>query len=645
MTPCSSKWGPLGPELVYVRAVHPDSANDRTRVEVRRISDAGLKTEAVRSTALHFSQVEDFNVSADTAMTKRVRAVLDEVSRVAEQGDAAALAAHLENVALPQLETEAQTARDGNFTKLLPWVESLLAELKAELGMLAAAQPAMAQPTATPGVDTTTGGNAPIGILGAMVKSLSVPPSIPPASAKQLPRDVKAVYAAGMDTIPRLLATVQPALAGTLYASWKNIPPSSGTSLEVHALRVVAAPFGHNAPLRLIGIDEQNGKRPVMAEWRIDDPFNLTKADADDKGTGSIAATPAVPGPDHHRPLTLYLDNDYDITPDSFIAIQVANQTPIVTTAQSIKRSLSAYGLSGKTVELNLPEKVPWLTEASRFDTVRKTRVYAGAEKLPLAEMPIADDVAGIEIELGDLYGGLQPGRWLIVAGERSDILANEQPVSGVKAAELVMIAAVEQKTRLIDNAVWPGDKVHTFITLAEKLAYKYKRDTVTIYGNVVRATNGETRREVLGGGDASKALQTFTLKQAPLTFVSAPTVSGVNTTLEVRVNDVRWHETEMFAALAPQDRKYVTRTDDDAKTSVVFGDGEHGLRLPTGAENVKATYRSGIGKAGNVKAGQLSSAGHAAARRQGGDRTRSARRAAPTRKAVTRPATTRRSP
>jgi predicted phage baseplate assembly protein len=37
-----------------------------------------------------------------------------------------------------------------------------------------------------------------------------------------------------------------------------------------------------------------------------------------------------------------------------------------------------------------------------------------------------------------------------------------------------------------------------------------------------------------------------------------------------------------------------------------VFGDGRHGARLPSGVENVKAAYRSGIGSPGNVRAGQL---------------------------------------
>ena len=38
----------------------------------------------------------------------------------------------------------------------------------------------------------------------------------------------------------------------------------------------------------------------------------------------------------------------------------------------------------------------------------------------------------------------------------------------------------------------------------------------------------------------------------------------------------------------------------------LVFGNGQRGARLPTGQENVKAVYRNGIGKPGNVKADQI---------------------------------------
>ena len=62
--------------------------------------------------------------------------------------------------------------------------------------------------------------------------------------------------------------------------------------------------------------------------------------------------------------------------------------------------------------------------------------------------------------------------------------------------------------------------------------------------------------------------MQSFALRQSPLTYVSAPTPSGVESTLRVRVNDVLWHETDTLAGLAPLDREYVTKTNDGGVTA-----------------------------------------------------------------------------
>ena len=128
----------------------------------------------------------------------------------------------------------------------------------------------------------------------------------------------------------------------------------------------------------------------------------------------------------------------------------------------------------------------------------------------------------------------------------------------------------------------------------------------MAIYGNVVKGTHGETRKETLGSGDASKPMQEFTLRQSPLTFLPAPTAEGAASTLVVRVNEVEWHETDTLADLAADDRKFITRTDDESKTKVIFGNGREGARPPTGRENITAVYRNGIGQPGNVKAGQI---------------------------------------
>jgi predicted phage baseplate assembly protein len=440
-----------------------------------------------------------------------------------------------------------------------------------------------------------------------IIGALGLPASLPPASARQLPRDIHAALGANADALPRLLASAKPALADTLYTALRNLPPAVFSTLEVHALRIEARPFGYNAPLRQSAFDATSG-RSTLSEWSTADSWNFRKNPGD---------TIVAPESDYQQPAKLFLDNDYDIAPGSFVVIQkqISGQVIVTNAATIIHRSMTAYGLSGKTVELDLLPQDAWLATAEEpFATVRTTRVFAGSEKLELAEVPIADCVGGDEIELDGLYDGLQVGRWLIVAGERCDIGAAKAysdysavpGVPGIKAAELVMIAGVAQRTRPDTPCGPPGETVHTFISLAAHLAYTYRRETVTIYGNVVHATHGETRQETLGAGDASKALQTFDLSQAPLTFVSAPGVSGIASTLQVRVNDVQWHEAGSLAQLGPQSRNFITRTDDDDKVSLVFGDGVQGARLPTGVENVEAVYRSGIGKDGNVKAGQI---------------------------------------
>ena len=146
-----------------------------------------------------------------------------------------------------------------------------------------------------------------------------------------------------------------------------------------------------------------------------------------------------------------------------------------------------------------------------------------------------------------------------------------------------------------------------TTIQLSEPLAHVYDRATVRVNANVAAATHGESIEEVLGSGDATVPFQKFTLRQPPLTYVSADTTSGAASTLQVYVNDVRWHEAPFFYGRRADEQLYVTRRDDDGKTTIQFGDGINGARLPTGQNNVRAKYRKGSGSAGLVNAQQIS--------------------------------------
>lgn len=477
------------------------------------------------------------------------------------------------------------------------------------------------------------------GGFDTILRSLELPPSIPPRNALQLLRSPQATFTANADVFPRLLTTMHPRLSETLYPALQNVAASASQPIKVYALRAKAAPFGNNAPLKITGITDTHAV--TTAEWDFTDMSHAPE-----------------------EPDRIYLDASYEkILPDSWLVIDTSAvnkdtlgrvkkiDSYVIAQAKNPNAQLSraVYGITGKTtfIELvdNQGEPTKWFDFVTSdgpigleavappsiddFQIIRRTAVYAQSEELALAEEPVQDDICRGDtnwIELDSLYADLKSGRWAIVSGERTDIKipdpndsTKQVSVPGIKASELVMLTDVIQDVSTEDgepsskvtegksDTQLPEEKRHTFVRFAKALSYCYRRDTLTIYGNVVEATHGETRNETLGNGDGSQSLQSFALKQPPVTFVSAPTPSGIDSTLEVFVNDVRWREADVLASLGPKDRKFITKTDDDGKTSVIFGNGEHGARLPTGMANVKSVYRNGIGKPGNVNAEQIS--------------------------------------
>lgn len=401
--------------------------------------------------------------------------------------------------------------------------------------------------------------------------------------------------------------------------------------VTVYAFRVKASLFGHNAPLEPEKLEAT--KVMKFKEWQVDTA---------DK-----------------TPNTVYLDASYDkITPNSWVILEYSPQgivVPMRVSTVDTGMSRALYGITGKTSKLVLVstsgETKSWFQDKEEFSIIRQTVVYAQSEELPLASEPLVDSIGGassMQIELDSYVEGLESGRWLIVTGEEVDVtqpLETISPTSGQKQeatgkvtvqgarrSELVQLSTVQDGWAMIPKTEEktisptsehiaspgtpvttdgkemplvpaPGNATHTTLVLKNGLQSRYKRETVEIFGNIVRATHGETRKEVLGSGDAGKALQHFPLSQKPLTYTAASTPSGSASSLTVYVNDVRWQEAQRLTDLGSSDRGYVVQTDEDQKTTLIFGDGKNGTRLPTGIENVKAEYRSGIGTAGNVEA------------------------------------------
>jgi predicted phage baseplate assembly protein len=508
------------------------------------------------------------------------------------QGQSASTVGLVQSV-IPQIQQLRSVAAKRNFTRLGPWLDQLISALNAFIQKSsnspgAGAIPGGVTTGAAQGTAVQSGVPPTLTNLGALVEPLAKPPSLQPANSARLARNVTQTFSSQSDTAPKLLGALKSIPAPVLYQAWANTE-GTGSQIELHAFRVKAALFASS----FAGAPTLTTTSPPAFSSFLTSP---TFADAS-------------------QPPFLALDAVYDkILPGTWVAVQLpaeVNDKGIVTaTATTYHRVESVNTLSKTTateaftakvtqLELYPPLETPDNQRSSLDPTtlLRQTVVYAQAEELDLSEEPLDRDIQGNTIELDGVYEGLDSGRWIIVSGARTDI----PNVTGVSASELVMVAGVQQESS------GSSTNVQTKLTLANKLAYTYDPGSVTIYGNVVDATNGATRKEVLGNGDGTQIHQQFTLKGTPLTFVPASNPTGVDSTLQVYVNNVEWEETDSLAGLGPKDRKFITATDDNDNTTVAFGDGINGARLPTGTGNVNAIYRTGIGAPGDVEAGQIS--------------------------------------
>jgi predicted phage baseplate assembly protein len=337
---------------------------------------------------------------------------------------------------------------------------------------------------------------------------------------------------------------------------------------RVFALRLRASAFGHNAPQwktlpkslkqAVLGLGDNDPIPATATEWP---DFTLSKISG--------------------KSTEILLDAVYpQILAGSWVVLTAPGLAQLYRVKSTSEDGVAKFTLSAKTTRLELEG----LNLAKFDELVRQTGVFAHSERLALAERPIDSPLAGAQIALEAPVPGMEPGRALAVSGI--------DDLTGLPAAEVALLQRLDAPDRLL---------------LAAALQRHYRRETVRINANVARATHGETRAEVLGSGDGSRRFQRFELKQRPLTYVAAPTASGARTTLEVRVDGIRWDEVPSLYQAAPDARVYITRLDDDGRVTVQFGDGVHGARLPTGQENVRATYRTGTGFAGLLDAGQIS--------------------------------------
>lgn len=210
-------------------------------------------------------------------------------------------------------------------------------------------------------------------------------------------------------------------------------------------------------------------------------------------------------------------------------------------------------------------------------------------------------DTGNLSLETGSMND--QTSRFAYLSG-------NGSTIGNVSADQLALFTRPVQSEAVTVKKITKCSQGNiTILRLQEPLRYLYDRTTTTVYGNVVEATQGSTvAGEVLGSGDGQKAFQQFMLKQAPLTWLEEPD-GTIAPQLSVTVNGAVWQCVEALGSMGPRARAYQLTQDAQGRAQITFGDGVHGLRPPTGTDNIVASYRVGAGTNGNVAAGSITRA------------------------------------
>jgi uncharacterized phage protein gp47/JayE len=325
--------------------------------------------------------------------------------------------------------------------------------------------------------------------------------------------------------------------------------------------------------------------------------------------------------------------------PDSFVS-----STPDSTAPSGVRWTLvasrnatdwnvsgSSFNLDGRYDDLKAETRLVFFYRTATSAETRLVKIRTVSQAQDISMPPLADTVTRItldqtlpafdrrtvviyelmepEIEFWNLRFPAQISGNMITT-RLQDLRPGQLPIG-----RRLILADDTGKTQLVRvqaalNHDYDGDGVtdHLRIRFSPALTANLDAGSARLYGNVVKATHGETiANEVLGNGDASAAFQSFTLKKKPITFVpqaSAP--NGAMNSLQVRVSGVLWKEKPVLLGSSEDDEVYRTSIADDDTMIVQFGDGVTGARVPTGRSNIVATYRQGVGRVGNVNANAL---------------------------------------
>ncbi len=271
---------------------------------------------------------------------------------------------------------------------------------------------------------------------------------------------------------------------------------------------------------------------------------------------------------------------------DTWVALRQGDDTEVCAITDVVREGSAKWTVSGPVTILTLDPD----SGLGRFDRQRVS-VLCASVGLAGGEQPDLSPLTGRTVVVAATDPPLPPGRRVLLRGTEHTTDGTVGP--GAVETATVATCAVTGTTMTLG--------------LVADLATAFARQGLGVLANVAVATHGETVQQVLGSGDGRTAYATFRPRRSPLTYVRDTTPAGAHAELTVRVDGVAWAEVPSMDEAGPDDRAYVVHHDDGGVVRVVTGDGVNGARPATGAENVTATYRVGLGADGAVEAGQLS--------------------------------------
>jgi hypothetical protein len=262
------------------------------------------------------------------------------------------------------------------------------------------------------------------------------------------------------------------------------------------------------------------------------------------------------------------------------------------------------YMFDGTTAKLSGDWVVGAFSDGLRALKVGAVKTFVASDQAESFSLSF-ENLAGAVGELQSVYADFRAELSAEGAGvntapvDPAQLELAESPASLIEGLK-VLLSAEGQDPVVARVTSVKGNRITTLPP-----ASGFTKGNLVIYANVVDIGHGESKAaKILGSGNAAKSNQEFTLEVEGVAFTpDASMSSGVAAAIEVNVGGRIWEQVATLKNSAADDHHYAIRMTEEGFVKLLFGDGRHGRRLPTGRNNLQVRYRVGSGLIGNLPA------------------------------------------